>query len=94
VDDLRKSITYIPQDAVLFTGECRYRRNAFRRVLTIYRRAIGTVRENLDPFNEHSDEELLSALEKVQLGVQHGRYPGWRRELGAQTCFFQRTDHP
>ncbi|OCF78519.1 ATP-binding cassette transporter [Kwoniella mangroviensis CBS 8886] len=47
VDDLRSRITYIPQDAVLFSG---------------------TVRENLDPFNEHTDEELLDALFRVNLG--------------------------
>ncbi|WVQ63190.1 uncharacterized protein L199_001341 [Kwoniella botswanensis] len=47
VDDLRSRITYIPQDAVLFSG---------------------TVRENLDPFNEHTDEELLDALSRVNLG--------------------------
>lgn len=27
----------------------------------------GTVRENLDPFNEHSDDELLDALARVNL---------------------------
>ncbi|WWC92185.1 uncharacterized protein L201_007139 [Kwoniella dendrophila CBS 6074] len=48
VDDLRSRITYIPQDAVLFSG---------------------TVRENLDPFNEHTDEELLDALSRVNLGT-------------------------
>ncbi|WVF67988.1 hypothetical protein IAT40_002750 [Kwoniella sp. CBS 6097] len=47
VDDLRSRITFIPQDAVLFSG---------------------TVRENLDPFNEHTDEELLDALARVNLG--------------------------
>ncbi|ORY29629.1 putative ATP-binding cassette transporter protein YOR1 [Naematelia encephala] len=47
VDDLRSRITYIPQDAVLFSG---------------------TVRDNLDPFNEHTDEELIDALSRVNLG--------------------------
>jgi len=28
----------------------------------------GTVRENLDPFNEHSEEDLLDALAHVNLG--------------------------
>lgn len=28
----------------------------------------GTVRENLDPFNEHTDDELLDALARVNLG--------------------------
>lgn len=27
------------------------------------------MKENLDPFNEHSDEELLAVLERVQLGA-------------------------
>ncbi|KAL1409872.1 hypothetical protein Q8F55_003871 [Vanrija albida] len=51
VDDLRSRITYIPQDAVLFSG---------------------TVRDNLDPFGEHTDEELLEALARVNL-VTGGR---------------------
>lgn len=49
VDDLRSRITYIPQDAVLFSG---------------------TVRENLDPFAEHTDAELYDALARVNLGLQ------------------------
>nr|ODN96123.1 ATP-binding cassette transporter [Cryptococcus depauperatus CBS 7855] len=49
VDDLRSRITYIPQDAVLFSG---------------------TIRENLDPFNEHTDAELYDALSRVNLGPQ------------------------
>ena len=28
----------------------------------------GTVRDNLDPFNEHTDEDLLDALARVNLG--------------------------
>ncbi|WVQ70586.1 hypothetical protein IAR50_000105 [Cryptococcus sp. DSM 104548] len=46
VDDLRSRITYIPQDAVLFSG---------------------TVRENLDPFEEHTDAALYDALARVNL---------------------------
>ncbi|TYJ55637.1 hypothetical protein B9479_003669 [Cryptococcus floricola] len=46
VDDLRSRITYIPQDAVLFSG---------------------TVRENLDPFEEHTDSALYDALARVNL---------------------------
>ncbi|WVW80972.1 hypothetical protein I302_102963 [Kwoniella bestiolae CBS 10118] len=57
VDDLRSRITYIPQDAVLFSG---------------------TVRENLDPFNEHTDEELLDALARVNLGGSSDSPPSSR----------------
>lgn len=44
--DLRKRVTFIPQDSVLFSG---------------------TIRENLDPFSEHTDEECLDALYRVGL---------------------------
>lgn len=35
----------------------------------------GTVRLNLDPFNEHTDEELLDALARVNLGAQETPVP-------------------
>ncbi|KAK7677231.1 hypothetical protein QCA50_019825 [Cerrena zonata] len=44
--DLRSRITFIPQDATLFSG---------------------TLRENLDPFNEHDDSECLDVLYRVQM---------------------------
>ncbi|KAF7311403.1 hypothetical protein MKEN_01042200 [Mycena kentingensis (nom. inval.)] len=46
VEDLRSRLTFIPQDATLFSG---------------------TLRENLDPFNEHDDATCLDVLERVQM---------------------------
>ncbi|KAJ7258427.1 multidrug resistance-associated ABC transporter [Mycena haematopus] len=46
VEDLRSRLTFIPQDATLFSG---------------------TLRQNVDPFNEHDDAACLDVLHRVQM---------------------------
>jgi len=46
IHDLRSRLTFIPQDATLFSG---------------------TLRDNLDPFREHTDSECLDVLSRVQI---------------------------
>ncbi|EIW82712.1 multidrug resistance-associated ABC transporter [Coniophora puteana RWD-64-598 SS2] len=46
IHDLRSRLTFIPQDATLFSG---------------------SLRENLDPFNEHEDFECLDVLYRVRM---------------------------
>ncbi|KAG8894877.1 hypothetical protein FRC01_012696, partial [Tulasnella sp. 417] len=44
----------------------------------------GTIRENLDPFNEHSDEECLDVLARVHI---NGSNPASRRESRAPSIY-------
>ncbi|XP_055303229.1 ATP-binding cassette sub-family C member 4-like [Sitodiplosis mosellana] len=53
--DLRKKISIIPQEAVLFSGSLRF---------------------NLDPFAERSDDELWNSLEQVELKSVISSLPG------------------
>ena len=46
VHELRRNISIIPQDPVLFVGSIRY---------------------NLDPFQQYSDDELWQALERTHM---------------------------
>jgi ABC-type multidrug transport system fused ATPase/permease subunit len=64
--------TIIPQDSVLFSGTIRcVVFNVWGRVLIIL------CSENLDPFDEHSDEACLDALYRVQL-VSESEYQSRR----------------
>lgn len=53
--DLRKKISIIPQEAVLFSGSLRF---------------------NLDPFDERTDDELWHSLEQVELKAVVASMPG------------------
>ncbi|KAM0756114.1 P-loop containing nucleoside triphosphate hydrolase protein [Meredithblackwellia eburnea MCA 4105] len=50
IEELRRRITFLPQDAILFSG---------------------SVRDNLDPLSEHTDDECLDALFRVHLITPH-----------------------
>ncbi|KAF7329698.1 hypothetical protein MKEN_00233000 [Mycena kentingensis (nom. inval.)] len=54
VEDLRSRLTFLPQDATLFSG---------------------TLRQNLDPFDEHDDAACLDVLQRVQIITRSGTTP-------------------
>ncbi|KAF9219839.1 P-loop containing nucleoside triphosphate hydrolase protein [Gyrodon lividus] len=66
IHDLRSRLTFIPQDATLFSG---------------------TLRDNLDPFNDHEDSECLDVLYRVQMlsGSAYQSQRNSRTPSGAST---------
>ena len=71
---LRTRLALIPQDPVLFSGTwCSSAKRKFQSCQSCYLNFknlsnTGTVRGNLDPFQEYKEKDLWEALELVQLG--------------------------
>ncbi|KAG9063667.1 hypothetical protein KI688_003778 [Linnemannia hyalina] len=73
VEDLRRSLTIIPQDAVLFNG---------------------TIRSNLDPFQEHDDLEIWESLRRVHLVKARGSRSGSASSMSSSPYGDQHPDQP
>ncbi|KAJ3937406.1 MAG: hypothetical protein NXY57DRAFT_981367 [Lentinula lateritia] len=72
IHDLRSRLTFIPQDAALFSG---------------------TLRDNLDPFGEHTDVECLDVLQRVQMTMQ-SQFPSRRTSRAPSTAATPTSSRP
>lgn len=63
IETLRHRLSIIPQDAVLFEGMW----NSANSQYVTHGGCLGTLRENIDPLKTKSDEQIYSALRRVQL---------------------------
>ncbi|CAF3693974.1 unnamed protein product [Rotaria sp. Silwood1] len=68
LDDVRRRISIVPQDSVIFTG---------------------TMRSNLDPFTDYSDEEIWHALEQLAYFKLHGHKHAPTDEIASTRRFYR-----